>query len=86
MQMETHNSALNLSASLVRLYSIYCVNKGASSSVSDVERYVIIRKLLDSLFDIFRYSCASGKFKHTYTGLFFLNVAYKDCGVSWLVQ
>jgi hypothetical protein len=35
------------------VYSVYCVNEGALSSVSDVERYVIIKKLPDSIFNPF---------------------------------
>jgi hypothetical protein len=34
------------------LYSIYYENEGGSWPVSGVDRYVIIRKLLDSIFNI----------------------------------
>jgi hypothetical protein len=34
------------------IYSIYYESKGTSPSVSDVDRYVIIRKLLDPIFNI----------------------------------
>jgi hypothetical protein len=38
-------------------------------SVSDVDRYVTIRKLLDSIFNILPIYYAAGNFKHIYTGL-----------------
>jgi hypothetical protein len=34
------------------LYSIHYRNEGTSSSVSDVDHYVIIRKLTDSIFNV----------------------------------
>jgi hypothetical protein len=42
-------------------YSNYCVHESASLSVSD--RYVVIKKLLEPIFN-FRYSYAGGKFGH----------------------
>jgi hypothetical protein len=36
----------------VVVYFIHCENEGVPSSVSDVHRYVIIRKLLGSMFNI----------------------------------
>jgi hypothetical protein len=40
------------------------MNEGASSSVSDVDCYVIIRKLLALFSTFFRYSYVGGKFRH----------------------
>jgi hypothetical protein len=34
------------------LYSVYCGSEGASSSFNDVDGYVVIRKLLDSNWNI----------------------------------
>jgi hypothetical protein len=39
-------------AVLLMIYSVFHVNEGTSSSDSDVDCYVIIIKLLDSLFSI----------------------------------
>jgi hypothetical protein len=43
------------------IYSIYYGNDGASSAVSDVDRYVIIRKLQHSIFDIITHDIPSVK-------------------------
>jgi hypothetical protein len=47
-----------------------------SSSDSDVGRHVIIRNVLESVFNILRYSQSSGESKHAYTGLLFRKVSY----------
>jgi hypothetical protein len=58
------------------IYSIYYGNESASSSVNDVDRYVIIRKLLDSILNVLQYTHAGGKFRHVYTAFFFRKFAY----------
>jgi hypothetical protein len=49
-----------------------------SPSVSDADPYVIFRKL--------PHSDAGGKFKRTYTELFFRKVAYTKCDVKYFVE
>lgn len=44
------------------MYSVYCGNKGASLSVSDVDRYIIITEL-QGMFSILRHLYAGGKLK-----------------------
>jgi hypothetical protein len=58
----------------VVLYFIYHGNKGASLSVGDVDGYVIIRKLLDPIFNILPVIICRCKI-HTYTELFFRKIA-----------
>jgi hypothetical protein len=55
-------------------------NEGASSSDSDVDLYVIIIELLDSIFNILPL------FIHTNRRGFFLKVAYAWCDVPWFVE
>jgi hypothetical protein len=59
-------------------YSIYYGNNGASSStsISDTDHYIIIRKLLDSVFN-FWCSYTSGKFRHTHTVFLFHKGTYR---------
>jgi hypothetical protein len=70
--------------SLMLLYSIYYENESVSSSVSDVDRYVIIRKLLDPFSTYFQYSYAGGKFKHTQD--FSRKVPHTRYEVPWFVE
>jgi hypothetical protein len=53
---------------------------------SDVDLYTVIGKLLDSVFSILRYTDACGKYKHTYTGLFYRKVAYTRYDVPSFVE
>jgi hypothetical protein len=49
--------------------SLYCTchfNWDASTAVSDVDNYIIIRKILFSTYEYFVYSYVGGKFKHTH--------------------
>jgi hypothetical protein len=50
---------------------------------------LIVTQFLSSLFltyEYFRYSYTSGKFRHTYTGSFFREVAYTEYDVLWPVE
>jgi hypothetical protein len=59
-----------ISVACIRLYSIFCMTECASSSVTDVDCYVIIsRKRIDLFSECSRHSYAGGKLKHTYTGI-----------------
>jgi hypothetical protein len=61
-------------------------NEGDSSSVNNLDRYIIIRKFLDPFSSIyFWYWYPGRKFKPKYTGAFFRKVAYKKYGVPWFV-
>jgi hypothetical protein len=57
-----------------------------SSSVSDVHSYLIIRKLLDSVFSILLLFIHRWGIRHAYTGLFFRKVAYISYDVLRFVQ
>jgi hypothetical protein len=46
------------------MLSCQATNQDVSPSASDVHHYILIRKLLDSIFSNYQYSDASGKFKH----------------------
>jgi hypothetical protein len=48
------------------VYSICYGNEGTSSSVSDVDLYVIIRNFASLFLTFFRKSYADGKFKYTF--------------------
>jgi hypothetical protein len=62
---QCHQSKKNLRLRNVNnIYLIYNVNEGVFSSVSDADPYVIIGKLLDSIFNI-RFSYISKIFKHS---------------------
>jgi hypothetical protein len=52
--------------------SLHIHTVGVSPSVRDVDRYVIIIELLDSIFDALPILYADGKFKYIYTGLFLI--------------
>jgi hypothetical protein len=59
----------------------YFENVGAPS-LSDVGRYVVVR-----MFSVyFRYSYAGRKFRHTFWGLLFRNVAYTKYEVHVIVK
>jgi hypothetical protein len=66
------------------LYSIYYGIKREQSLISDVVRYVIIRKLLDSISGIDTPTGNSGMLC-LYTGFFFRKVAYASYDVIWFV-
>jgi hypothetical protein len=69
------------------IYSIYYGDEGGSSSVRNVDHYIIIRKLLDSIFSIYiQYSYTGAKLKHIYVELFFHMVAYTKYNIPWCVQ
>jgi uncharacterized membrane protein YraQ (UPF0718 family) len=68
------------------LYSIYYWYEHASSSVHDVGHYVIIGKLLASVFNILLVLHAGGKFIDTYAGLFFRKVAYTRYDLLWFIE
>jgi hypothetical protein len=61
------------------VYSIYYENECASSSVSDVDRYVIIINFLYSLPAHYCYSYADGNFERIRTGLTFRKVSCVTC-------
>jgi hypothetical protein len=67
------------------LYSIFCENKGSSSLVSDIDRCVIIRKLQNSILNIFPVFVGQREIQ-TYAELFFRKVAYTRYDVIWSVQ
>jgi hypothetical protein len=63
-----------------------CYGKeSASSSVSDADRYVIIRKLLHSNFNIAPVSICQEEIQ-TYIGFFFLKVTYTRYDVTLLID
>jgi hypothetical protein len=59
------------------LYSVYYVNESTSSPINDVDLYVIIRELPDSIFNIFPVFICRWEI-HTYMGLSFRKVAYME--------
>lgn len=69
------------------MYSIYNGSEVASSSssVNDVDRYSIIRMLLDSIYSLLPIFIRYGKFRHSYRGLFFSKFAYTRHDVPWFV-
>jgi hypothetical protein len=74
-------------STLTLLYSIYYRNEAAPSLVSDVDCYVIIRKLVYTNVNILRYSYAGGTFKRTsYTGVLFRSVANTRYNTSWFIE
>jgi hypothetical protein len=70
------------------IYSIQCENELVSSSVSDMDRYVIIRKLLGSIFGVLPVLIRQWEInKYTIcVGLFFRNVAYTAYVLLLFVQ
>lgn len=55
-------------------------------SVSDVDGYIIVRKLLDSIFAIFPLFIRRWEFQRIYTGIFFRKVVYTGYDASCFVQ
>jgi hypothetical protein len=67
------------------VYSIYCWNKGESSPVGDVDSYVVIRKLFDSVFYIIPVFIQDGEIRHTFTGILFRMVGYTRHDTPWFI-
>jgi hypothetical protein len=83
-----HLSVMQMNDSLVITVEYTASSMGTRArhrQLSDIGRYVMIRKLLDPIFNmlsVFIRRCEI----HIYTGLFFHNVAYTKYEVYWFVE
>jgi hypothetical protein len=69
------------------LYSVCYGNEVASSSDSEVERYVIIRNLSHSIFDILSvFICRREIQTYLHSNVFSCKVAYKWYDVPWRIE
>jgi hypothetical protein len=66
-------------------YSVDCRNKGTSSSLVNVERYVIVRNLPDFIFNVPPVLICRWEIR-TRTGFFLRRVAYARHDVTLLVE
>jgi hypothetical protein len=55
-------------------------------SISDVDFYVIIFKLLDSIYNALPVFLSRWEFRRTYKGSFFCGFAYTKCDASWFPE
>lgn len=66
LHLEIFNSICLMGMIRASLYCTCHFNWDASTAVSDVDNYIIIRKILFSTYEYFVYSYVGGKFKHTH--------------------
>jgi hypothetical protein len=66
------------------VYSIYCGNESASSSVMNIHNYIIIRKLQVSIFNMLTIFISRWEI-HTYREFFFYKVGYTKYYLFWFL-